>query len=66
MLETISTGILALVLLWAPAFAGQNPPAAQSARTYYVDSVAGNDDHTGTTPANAWKTLAKVNNPHAT
>jgi len=61
MLETISTGILALVLLLAPAFAGQNPSAMQSARTYYVDSLAGNDANTGTTPASAWKSLAKVN-----
>jgi hypothetical protein len=32
-----------------------------SLRTYYVDSIAGNDDNSGTTPANAWKSLAKVN-----
>ncbi|HMD85498.1 MAG TPA: right-handed parallel beta-helix repeat-containing protein [Terriglobia bacterium] len=57
----ISVGILTLVFLLAPAAIGQNPPAVQSARTYYVDSVAGNDDRPGTTPANAWKSLAKVN-----
>jgi hypothetical protein len=29
--------------------------------TYYVDATDGNDSNTGTTPASAWKTLAKVN-----
>ena len=57
----ISVGILALVFLLPPASAGQYSPAVQSARTYYVDSVAGNDDQPGTAPANAWKSLAKVN-----
>lgn len=59
--RTISAGVLPLTLLLASAPVGQNPPALQSARTYYVDSVAGNDDQTGTTPAQAWRNLAKVN-----
>ncbi|HPO13023.1 MAG TPA: PKD domain-containing protein [Candidatus Hydrogenedentes bacterium] len=29
--------------------------------TYYVDAVNGNDTRAGTSPANAWKTLSKVN-----
>jgi hypothetical protein len=58
---TISAGLLTLILLWAHPSLGQNPPAAQPARTYYIDSVAGNDDNTGTTPVNAWKSLVKVN-----
>ena len=57
----ILAGILTLILLWAPASVGQNPPAVQSARTYYVDSAAGNDGNTGTTLAKAWKSLVKVN-----
>ena len=56
----ISAGVLALVFLWAPAMAGQNPSTAP-ARTYYFDSAAGKDSNTGTAPASAWKTLAKVN-----
>ncbi len=59
--ERFSARILTLLLLLAPASVGQNPPAVLSAKTYYVDSVAGNDDRPGTTPANAWKSLAKVN-----
>ena len=61
MSETISAGMVTLVLLLAPVLAGQNPPAVQPAGTYYVDSAGGNDDNAGTTPANAWKSLAKVN-----
>ena len=57
----ISAGILTLLLLLSPASVAQNPPAVQSARSYYVDSVAGNDDNAGATPAKAWKGLAKVN-----
>jgi Right handed beta helix region len=32
-----------------------------SAATYYIDSSAPNDSNSGTSPATAWKTLAKVN-----
>ncbi len=30
------------------------------AQTYYVDAVTGNDNFSGTSPSNAWKTLKKV------
>lgn len=29
--------------------------------TYYVNSISGNDNNSGTSPAQAWKSLAKVN-----
>lgn len=45
-----STGAL---LGAAPAFAANT--------TYYVDATGGSDGNTGTSPALAWKTLAKVN-----
>ncbi|HPS54048.1 MAG TPA: ADP-ribosylglycohydrolase family protein [Sedimentisphaerales bacterium] len=32
-----------------------------SAKTYYVDSVTGNDDNSGITIESAWKTIEKVN-----
>ncbi|MFC5531433.1 S-layer homology domain-containing protein [Cohnella yongneupensis] len=40
-----------------------NPIAASasSLHSYYVDSVNGNDSNSGTSPANAWQTLNKVN-----
>ena len=59
--QTIFPGIAAWLMLWACAGVAQDAPAPLAARTYYVDSVAGNDDDTGRTPANAWKSLAKVN-----
>ncbi|MHA1395949.1 MAG: right-handed parallel beta-helix repeat-containing protein, partial [Promethearchaeota archaeon] len=31
------------------------------ATTYYVDATNGNDNNSGTSPATAWKTIAKVN-----
>jgi len=36
-------------------------PAVLNAETYYVDSDAGSDSNTGTSPARAWKSLDKVN-----
>ncbi|MFE4570752.1 CBM96 family carbohydrate-binding protein [Paenibacillus chitinolyticus] len=36
-------------------------PARASGTAYYVDSAAGNDANSGTSQAQAWKTLAKVN-----
>jgi len=32
------------------------------ATTYYVDATNGSDKNSGTSPPNAWKTIAKVNN----
>ena len=43
----------------SPAGQGHQSPRESSA--YYVDSAAGNDSNPGTSPASAWKTLAKVN-----
>jgi len=40
--------------------AGQNPSTRGSA-AYYVDSAAGNDSASGTSPETAWKSLTKVN-----
>jgi len=37
------------------------PLAALQAATYHVDSIAGDDTHSGETPAEAWRSLAKVN-----
>src|SRR4029079_13868855 len=34
---------------------------AQSPLTYYVDCAVGNDAYTGTSPAQAWKSMAKAN-----
>ena len=36
-------------------------PSAALATTYYVDSVGGNDDWSGTSPSTAWQSLDKVN-----
>jgi hypothetical protein len=38
-----------------------NACSAGAAGAYYLDATAGNDAGDGTTPATAWKTLAKVN-----
>src|SRR5437016_3591468 len=54
-------------LLTALAFASTlaaRPPVPQPQNkpaTYYVDSVQGSDANAGTSPAAAWKSLAKVN-----
>ena len=37
------------------------PMAVLQAATYHVDSIAGDDTHSGETPAAAWRSLAKVN-----
>lgn len=37
-------------------------PTTLRAATYYVNATGGNDGRTGTAPASAWKTVAKVNN----
>lgn len=36
-------------------------PVVLYAETYYVDSNAGSDNNSGTSPASAWESLAKVN-----
>jgi len=35
--------------------------SSEAQTTYYIDAANGNDDWTGTSPATAWQTLAKVN-----
>ncbi len=37
------------------------PGGCPTARTYYVDAQRGDDANCGTTPATAWKTVARVN-----
>ncbi len=49
----------ALIATAAIAFGAA--PAWAAGTTYYVDAVAGSDAHAGTTPATAWRSLAKVN-----
>jgi len=44
--------VASICLLWA---------SAALATTYYVDSVGGNDNYSGTSPSAAWQTLTKVN-----
>ncbi len=41
--------------------AAQDAAAAPAAVTFYVDSEQGNDAGSGTSPAQAWQTLARVN-----
>jgi hypothetical protein len=45
-----------LVGLFAPVWSADAP-----AKTYYLDSKAGDDAHDGTAPGRAWRTLAKAN-----
>jgi hypothetical protein len=44
-----------------PSLAGQGAPAAATAATFYVDSEKGDDARNGTSPEQAWKTLARLN-----
>jgi hypothetical protein len=46
--------------LWLNSNIGRAQPV-DSPADYYVDSVSGRDSNPGTSPAAAWKTLAKVN-----
>ena len=62
-LKLIRSSLLALVVLLSGAgivlTAAQ--ALAQSTATYYVDCVSGNDNNPGTSPASAWKSMAKAN-----
>jgi hypothetical protein len=49
--------LLLVACLAVPICATRNVAATN----YYVDSLAGNDTHSGTSPQSAWKTLNKVN-----
>lgn len=53
--------LAALVCVSAQGAGGQTLPPQRTATTYYVDSIDGHDSNPGTTPAAAWKSLAKVN-----
>ena len=48
---------LALLLAWMFFQAGA---ASSASRTFYVDSVSGNDANSGTSPSTAWKSLSKA------
>lgn len=52
-MQAISTRMVAMATALAAV--------AVSAATYYVDSEAGRDSNSGTTPASAWRSLEKVN-----
>ncbi|GEO05159.1 hypothetical protein AAE02nite_28230 [Adhaeribacter aerolatus] len=45
----------------ACTFSQRASQKAAAERLFYVDAVKGDDAHTGRSPAQAWKTLAKVN-----
>ena len=56
---------LSLLLLFLSTFTcgmhqPNNPLANKSRKSYYVDSVSGNDSHDGLSPQTAWKTLSKA------
>ena len=54
--------ILGIVFLDAAAPRGTRPhPQSNAPATYYVDSISGNDSNLGSSPASAWKSLAKIN-----
>ncbi len=38
-----------------------SPTSTTGSKTYYVDSVSGDDANSGTSPTSAWKTLSKAN-----
>jgi hypothetical protein len=46
----------------SPAQATLAPVRAPGSTIYYLDSSAGNDANSGTSPADAWKSLERVNN----
>jgi len=53
--------VVATTALLATFFVALGQPAWAVNTTYYVDAVAGSDAASGTSPATAWQTLAKVN-----
>ena len=53
------TAVLALVVA-APAPAASLSALRAGGHTYYVDSRAGNDAHSGRSPAQAWRSLARA------
>jgi hypothetical protein len=53
--------LLAAVFCLAPRAGAQSAASPAAASTFYVDAQAGDDSHDGTSPASAWKSLARVN-----
>jgi len=63
-LPRVAIGLELLVVLLGVTVRGgppQDSPAPRTSVIYYVDSAGGDDRNAGTTPARAWKSLAKVN-----
>jgi len=52
---------VALVACHSAKTASTAQSPAKSGHTYYVDAVAGDDAYRGDSPAQAWKTLTKIN-----
>lgn len=59
MSRNLKTCALAVTLAVSSAFTAA--PALATNTTYYVDATGGADSNAGTSPAAAWRTLAKVN-----
>jgi hypothetical protein len=57
----IGVPLTAAVLLAASGVVAGGQPAAAATGTYYVDSVNGDNDHSGLSPDQAWRTLDKAN-----
>ena len=55
----VQTAVLAL-LAAAPVSAAQLPATHSRGKTYYVNSRAGNDAHSGRSPADAWRSLDRA------
>lgn len=60
-MRKISTFVLAIILASFYITSYSVNIAEATGTTYYVDFIDGDDAKTGTSEANAWKTLAKVN-----
>ena len=57
--------VLGTILLLAGLLANLNPqPLLAAGTNYYVDSVAGSDNNSGTSNASPWKTLTQVMSRH--
>jgi len=53
--------LVSVIFLAGMLYIGTPSTVLASGVTYYVDSVNGNDNNNGTSPAAAWRTLGKVN-----
>jgi len=62
--RTSMTLLALLMTLWSPAQTKKTripDSAGVGTVTHYVDSIAGKDSNPGTSPAEAWRTLSKIN-----